>query len=192
MSVTRVLFGVLLAGAVVHGSGSWQVDGGDVVVVCPLTVGGSFEAKTRSLSGSLTAGDGGSFEGALTVDLSSLDTGIGLRNTHLRERYLEVQRGEGFSHARLTEVVLESAGAAVDGGGSGFTASFTVHGVTRPVRGTATLTRRGEGMRVEAAFPVSLPAHEIPKPRYLGVGVRDDVEVRVAFTAASGSGTGQE
>ena len=33
---------------------AWRVGSGEVVVVCPLTVGGSFEATTRSLSGQLS------------------------------------------------------------------------------------------------------------------------------------------
>jgi hypothetical protein len=34
---------------------------------------------------------------------------------------------------------------------------------------------------VTASFPVNLPDYSIRKPRYLGVGVKDIVQVEVAF-----------
>ena len=38
-------------------------------------------------------------------------------------------------------------------------------------------------MKVDATFPVQLPDFGIPEPRYLGVGVRDQVQVRARFVA---------
>jgi hypothetical protein len=35
-----------------------------------------------------------------------------------------------------------------------------------------------------ASFPVNLPDYNIPEPRYLGVRVKDTVQVEVAFTTA--------
>src|SRR6186713_2066441 len=69
---------------------TWRVTGGTVTVTCPVTVGGSFDAKTASLDGQLSVDPSrpAALAGDLAVDLSSLDTGIDLRNTHLRERYL--------------------------------------------------------------------------------------------------------
>jgi polyisoprenoid-binding protein YceI len=184
IAAALTVMAVLTAGAAAQAP-AWRVDAGEVTVVCPLTIGGSFEAKTRSLAGRLSESSSNpdALDGTLRVDLATLDTGIGLRNSHLRDRYLEVRRGEGFTHAVLSDIVL---GAAVRtaAGRTRFTGSLTVHGVSRPVEGTAVLTPAGGAMRVEATFPVRLPDHEIPKPRYLGVGVEDDVRVTVTFTAA--------
>ena len=57
----------------------------------------------------MTTGTSGSphFDGNLTVDLRTLDTGIGLRNDHLRDHYLEVDKGPGFDKAILSEIVLQ-------------------------------------------------------------------------------------
>ena len=81
---------------------------GDVRVICPMTIGGSFEAKTAALTGSVIVGANGSrrLEGSLAVDLRTLDTGIGLRNEHLREKYLEVNKGTGFDTATLSAIDL--------------------------------------------------------------------------------------
>ena len=46
------------------------------------------------------------------------------------------------------------------------------------------MRRRDGQMQVEATFSISLDAFDIPPPRYLGVGVRDTVEITVTFDAA--------
>jgi hypothetical protein len=181
---------VMLCGAVpaLLAQGGWSIASGDVTVVCPLTVGGSFEAKSSAVAGRLTTDSSqpGRLLGALTVDLATLDTGIGLRNSHMRDNYLEVGRGEGFSRAVLKDIAVGGDVATVSGQTS-FTATLLVHGVERPVRGDARISRNAGRVRVEAGFPVVLADHEIAKPRYLGVGVRDQVQVRVRFEAVEGS-----
>ena len=191
----RVIAAMLLVTApALLAQAGWSIGSGDVTVVCPLTVGGSFEAKSSALAGRLTpdASQPGRLQGELTVDLATLDTGIALRNTHMRDNYLEVGRGEGFSRAVLKDIVL-AGDAATTSGATTFTATLLVHGVERPVRGDARLTRTGDRVRVEANFPVVPAEHEIAKPRYLGVGVRDQVQVKVRFEASPGSsGTGSD
>lgn len=171
----------------------WRVGAGEVVVTCPLTVGGSFEARTQSLAGQLApdAAQAGRLIGELSVDLDTLDTGIGLRNTHMREKYLETGRGDGFARAVLSDIVLRAPDVSTFSGSTTFTGVLLVHGTRKPVHGDARVTRHGGDIRVEATFPVSVPDFGVPRPRYLGVGVRDQVQVRVTFTAAAaGAATG--
>jgi len=162
---------------------AWQVARGDVRVVCPMTVGGSFEAKTSSLSGTLTltAPHPATFSGTLSVDLRSLDTGIGLRNEHLRGNYLEVGKGSGYEQAVLSDIRLD--GDAAVQGRTGFSGKLQLHGTTRDVKGQAEVHRDGSSVRVDASFPVSVSDYGIPKPQYLGVGVRNEVQVKVSLVA---------
>lgn len=169
---------------------SWTVTDGDVRVRCRLTVGGAFDAVTTSLSGTLrsSAPDAGSFSGDLRVDLATLDTGIGLRNAHLREDYLEVERGREFRHAVLSDLVLEEPFPAGAGRSrTRFLGALSLRGVRLEVAGEAELRRRDGRVRVEAEFPLSLEAFGVPPPRYLGIGVRDVVEVTVEFDATTGA-----
>ena len=166
---------------------AWTVSSGDVRVRCRMTVGGSFDAITSSLVGTLRAGPPGTIgiDGELRVDLAALDTGIGLRNDHLRGSYLEVERGPAFRHAVLSGVALREP--LPDGDGrheTAFTGTLVLHGVEREVEGEAALRRRDGRLRVEATLSLSLEAFDIPPPRYLGVGVRDEVRVTVAFDAS--------
>ena len=163
---------------------SWSVVRGDVRVVCPMTVGGSFEARTGAIRGTVTLGaPGAALGGDLSVDLATLDTGIGLRNEHLRDKYLEVGRGQGFDRAVLSEIRLGAADPRGFEGKTTFTGTFRLHGAAKPIAGQATIRREGEAVRVEASFPVTVPAFGIEKPRYLGVGIRDQVNVTVSLVA---------
>lgn len=163
---------------------SWQVARGDVRVVCPMTVGGSFEAKTSALTGTLvlTAARPAAFSGTLAVDLRSLDSGIGLRNEHLRDNYLEVGKGDGYQQAVLSDLRLEGDAATVQGR-TGFSGRLRLHGTTREVKGQADVHRDGGSVRVDASFPVTISDYGIPKPQYLGVGVRNEVQVKVSLVA---------
>jgi polyisoprenoid-binding protein YceI len=175
-----------LAGTTVLTAATWRVDQADVRVVCPMTIGGSFEAKTTALSGTVTAGAEGvrTLDGSLAVDLRTLDTGIGLRNTHLREKYLEVDRGQGFDTATLSRITLDGFNPTAPEGKGSFSGSLTVHGVTQTVTGPVDVRQTGAGLRVKATFPVLLTDYSIPKPRYLGIGVKDTVQVEVAFAVS--------
>jgi polyisoprenoid-binding protein YceI len=165
-------------------AGSLRVTQGDVSVKCPMTIGGSFDAKTNALSGTITASAAqpSSLEGSLAVDLRTIDTGISLRNDHLREKYLEVERGAGYDKAVLSAIALKGLNPDAPEGKGSFTGSLTLHGVTKTVSGPVEVRKAGAGLRVKAAFPVNLPDYNIPEPRYLGVGVKNTVQVDVTFT----------
>lgn len=168
---------------------SWNLTSGNVRVRCRFTVGGSFDAATSAISGTLRqTGPEASYAGTLRVDLVPLDTGIELRNNHLRETYLEVARGERFRHAALTGIEL-AVPLPPDAARhkTPFSGTLSLHGVERAIAGKAELSRRDGRLHVQAAFSLSLKVFDIPPPRYLGVGVRDEVGILVTFDAVSGN-----
>ncbi len=168
-------------------AGPWSVGQAAVSINCPMTIGGSFDAKTAALSGSLTASPSRplALDGSLAVDLRTIDTGISLRNDHLREKYLEVDKGPGYDKAVLSEIELKGLSADTAEGKGSFTGAFTLHGVKKMVNGPVEVRKAGSGLRVRAAFPVNLPDYGIPEPRYLGVGVKNTVQVDVTFSTTS-------
>jgi polyisoprenoid-binding protein YceI len=168
---------------------AWRVVGGDVRVVCPMTVGGSFEAKTDAIQGTVSlAASGVVFGGDLSVDLRTLDTGINLRTEHLRATYLEVGRGPGFDRAVLSEIRLGDGDPRAVQGKTRFTGTLLLHGTKKPIAGQATVRQEGRSVRVAASFPVSVSAFGIEKPQYLGVGVTDQVNVTVSLVAEPAEG----
>jgi len=163
---------------------AYKVSGAEVVVVCPLTVGGSFEARTKSVSGEVTASaaDPGTVSGALRVDLQTLETGIAVRDRHMRENYLEVEKGPEFAVATFDKIRIEKLA-----GKSTFKGTLLLHGQRQEVTGVADLQQRDGRIRVQAQFPIKVSAFQIPKPTYLGVGVRDEIQIKVMLTVEPSS-----
>ncbi len=161
----------------------WNVTRGEIRIVCPLTVGGSFEGRSSSVSGALSgpSSNSSTFTGEIRLDLRTLDTGIELRNRHMRENYLEVTRAPGFESATLTDLNLPDLDRGRPSGKTRFTGQIEVHGVRKPVSGSADIRVSGNTARVEARFPLRIPDHEIAPPRYLGVGVRDEIQILVSL-----------
>lgn len=72
---------------------------------------------------------------------------------------------------------------APQGKGS-FAGSLTLHGVKKTVTGPVDVRQAAPGLRVKASFSVNLSDYNIPAPRYLGVGVKNTVQVEAAFAVA--------
>lgn len=180
MRTLTLLLLPLLAGTTPAAAQVYRVATGRVAAVCPLTVGGRFEATTDAVSGSATVVDGSAqVSGSFAVDLRTLTTGIGLRDRHLRENYLEVARGAGYERAALEHITLDAPHSATATGVVGFTGQFTLHGQTRPVGGTAEVVHKNGTLQVTVRFPLRIDAFQIPSPTYLGVGVSNDIAVEV-------------
>jgi polyisoprenoid-binding protein YceI len=167
---------------------AWRVSQGDVRVAVPLRPGGGFEAHTSSLGGTLTlaAHEPVALAGELVVDLTTIDTGIDLRNRHLREKYLEVAK-PGFDKAVLSEIRLPDAKGEAFEGRSGFSGTLRLHGVSHAVSGNAEIHHDGDSVRVSASFALTLTDFGVEPPQYMGVGVANRLGVKVSLTAAHGS-----
>ena len=179
---TAVLWTAIGVVGLANSSGAadtYKVSGAEVVVVCPLTVGGSFEARTKSVSGEVTAGaaEPGNLSGALRVDLQTLETGIAVRDRHMRDTYLEVEKGPEFAVATVDQIRVDKLD-----GKSTFKGTLLLHGQRQEVTGTADLQQRDGRIRVQAQFPIKVSSFQIPKPTYLGVGVRDEIQIKVVMT----------
>ena len=61
-----------------------------------------------------------------------------------------------------------------------------MHGVSRPIAGSAEIQRAGRRVRVTASFPLALTDFGIEPPQYMGVGVANRLSIKVTFTAARG------
>jgi polyisoprenoid-binding protein YceI len=162
---------------------NYRVAAAEVVIVCPLTIGGSFEARTKEVAGDLTppASKAGPVGGALRINLQTLETGIAVRDRHMKSTYLQVERGADFATATLSGIEIDSLE-----GKASFQAMLALHGQSRPVTGTAEVHSHDGRYRVDAQFMVHISDYEIPAPTYLAIGVRDELKVKVKLTIAPG------
>ena len=112
------------------------------------------------------------------VDLASLGTGIGLRNRHMRNNYLETDE---FPFASFTGRV-----ARLDEDGSGSyravtRGTFAIHGVEREREIECTATPQDSGLRVQCAFQVTLTDHSIRIPKLMFMKIDEVMEVDLDF-----------
>ena len=123
-------------------------------------------------------------EGKLRVGvaLSNRDTGISLRNKHMREKYLDVAK---FPRA---ELLVDRALLKLPADGSESTGTaigqMTIHGQTKPVTFQYSARRQGGVYAVAGSTRVNMKEFGVEVPTYLGVTVKPDVDVAVRFNAA--------
>ncbi len=175
---TLALSGALLVGATAVVAQAQLSAAGtpEVRFVAVGPVGMKIEGKTSDLK----VVDSGK---AITVDvpLSHLQTGIGLRDRHMRDKYLQVDK---YPDAKLTvqrsALRLPADGATLDADASG---KFTLHGHTKDVTFHYSAHRTGASYSVSGRVHVDMRDYGVEVPSYLGVTVKPGVAVNVRFNA---------
>lgn len=151
-------------------------DGGEIKI---LAIGRpSFikvEGKGAPATGEIKV-DQGIASAQIKFELNSLDTGIELRNQHMKEKYLEV--------AQHPEALLELDGLPIGTWSpqkpelkpTSFSGNLKLHGVTKLVQGTLEIAAGGI---VTATMKIKMSDFNIQIPTYMGITVADEVEVKV-------------
>jgi polyisoprenoid-binding protein YceI len=120
----------------------------------------------------------------VSVPLAGLKTGISLRDQHMREKYLEVQK---FPNAELTvsrgAIKFPAAGAEASADASG---TMKIHGQSKPVTFHYSVKRDGAKYAVSGTVRVNVKDFGIEIPSYLGVTVNPDISISVKFDATDG------
>ncbi|MEK6579614.1 MAG: YceI family protein [Bdellovibrionota bacterium] len=119
--------------------------------------------------------------GSFNFDLSTLETGMSLRDRHMKEKYLEIAK---FPKAELTIVKM-----AIPGPLSlpskfekiPFEGALKLHGVEVSVQGLASVERAGDYCNGTVTFSTKIPQYGIAPPSFAGIKVADDVDVQVVF-----------
>lgn len=127
-----------------------------------------------------------------SVPLAGIDTGIALRNEHMRDNFLETKQypNATFKLTKIQPVVLK-ANQKVTVNADG---DFTIHGVTVqktvPVEiyyvkkcADAMKMPGCDLLQIKAKFPVTLDAHKIKRPEAVFQKLASTVFVNVSATA---------
>lgn len=113
------------------------------------------------------------------VPMSTVDTGIGLRDDHMNNEFVQVAQ---FPNATLTltRADVKFPGATLGEQTSGTVKGvFNVHGKDVTIDVTYNLMRSKTGYRAKASFSFDASAHGIPIPSYLGVTVDPKMRAEV-------------
>jgi len=145
-----------------------------------------FDGKTRNIDGyvywdgdSLTAES--NYDGSelyFEVPLVTLRTGIGLRDRHMRENYLETDE---HPYASYKGVI---AGVEPDSAGGWIVHSegeLSIHGTTRNMQLDCRVTPHPGGFRVTSAFSVKLPDYQIEVPSLMFMKISEVIQLELVF-----------
>lgn len=117
---------------------------------------------------------GNAVTGDLQVPLDSFTTGMGVRDSHLKEKIFETKK---FDKATLKIVKLQLPDVkpgdykAVD-----FTAKLNFHGVEKDLAGKADLTLADSSIKFDATVEMNLTDYQVTPPEFMGMSVQDKVK----------------
>jgi polyisoprenoid-binding protein YceI len=147
-------------------------------------------AKGSAATGALQLNQG-AVSGNLEFDLTTLQSGISLRDEHMKEKYLEVGKYPKATLAIDKLAVPASFLASGTAATIPFEGTLTLHGVSKKVSGQADLSKVGSEMIALANFPLKLSDFKIDVPKYAGITVADEVKVNAEVHAAQNTKTVQ-
>lgn len=114
-------------------------------------------------------------ESKIVLNLEKLDTGISLRNRHLKEKYLEVDK---YPNATLTKIEAIKYAEQMKGLSeeTKFQGLLELHGVKKSIIGKYKIV---DGKKVIATFEIKLSDYGIEIPSFMGITVVDKVDIQV-------------
>ena len=112
------------------------------------------------------------------VDLSSLDTGIGLRNRHMRDNYLETDK---FRYATYKGTITNNDKISNNTFEVEVKGTMNIHGVTKNLNIYGTLTENNAGLRIVSQFNVNLLDYNIDVPQVMFLKISEIMDLRLDF-----------
>lgn len=144
------------------------------VIFNATAIGLKFQGKGEGPSGEVRLDKG--VIGTFKFKMDTLDTGIGLRNQHMKEKYLETAK---YPYGELAVEDVTGFKMEAPEGSFPFKGRLTIHNVAKPVTGTVQVQKVGEALKIKAEFDTKVSYFSIPLPAYAGVALKDDVKVVV-------------
>ncbi|AKU93165.1 YceI family protein [Vulgatibacter incomptus] len=144
--------------------------GSEVSFVAKIT-GGSFVAKTEKVSGSLAVDrEQKRISGTIVVQAGSFSSGLGMRDNHMRDKYLEAEKFE-----TLVFTAADQPFDPEEGKPSKVQGTLTVKGMSQPV----TVDVKLDAGTANATFQVDVTKFGIPQPSFAVVKMDPIVEATV-------------
>lgn len=115
-----------------------------------------------------------------TVALDGITTGIGLRDEHMKNKYLEIGKFPEatlkISELKIDKDFLKEKGIQKN---IPFKGKLKIHGSESDIEGTADIDSDDKNISIQAKTKTNITAHKIDVPSYLGIKVADEVEIKV-------------
>jgi len=140
-----------------------------------------FEGTTNKSDGYIALPDASNLYNAevyFEVDLNSVDTGIGLRNRHMRENYLHTDKYPFTSFKGKISEVKKVSDSEYDVKVNG---DMSIHGVTKNKLISGKINFKSAGMSVNSKFTVKLTDYKIEVPQLMFVKISEEIKLELYF-----------
>lgn len=139
------------------------------------------EGKGDGPEGEMSVIDQGktwALSGNLVLNLRSYDTGIALRDRHMKEKYLEVEKFE-TAVLKINQLEIDKAILLNDAENKvAFMGTLDLHGVSKTVQGDLFIKKVNAKIQVHSNFQIKLSDFNINVPNFAGIRVADSVEIK--------------
>lgn len=140
-----------------------------------------FEGTTQSIDGYMTAPSIDKLKGSelyFEVDLNTVDTGIGLRNRHMREDYLHTDKWRFTSYkGKIISAKKKGDGYLVEVDGE-----LSIHGVKHEKKIQGYIKKSdGNKLNISSEFDIKLGDYDIEVPQLMFFKLSQDIELVVNF-----------
>lgn len=112
------------------------------------------------------------------VDLRTLDTGIGLRNRHMRDNYLETDK---YPYASFKGIITQRAEKDENSFELKVHGEMQIHGVSKEMELTGIMQKYGDDLKIISRFEVKLSDHNINIPRFMFLKIDETMKIELEF-----------
>ncbi len=141
----------------------------------------SFEGVTNQIDGymywegeSLTNKSQLYFE----VNLDALDTGIGLRNRHMKENYLETFR---YPYAQFNGKIIKEDAESNNKSKVTVDGEMFIHGVAKKLTISGTIEKNKPSYRIQSEFTIKLSDYKIEVPSLMFMRISEEIKLVLDF-----------
>ncbi len=141
-----------------------------------------FEGVTDNIDGYMLFDDGDNLAANSSIyfetDLRTLDTGIGLRNRHMRENYLETDK---YPFAKYKGKIVKAEKMPSGEYEVETEGEMTIHGVTKSLKAKGTIIDQGDGLKIKTNFTVKLSDYNIDIPQLMFMKINEVMQLELIF-----------
>lgn len=137
---------------------------------------------TNQLDGGFTFQDG-ILSGEAVLKLETLETGIKLRDEHMKNKYLQISQYP-LAKLRLKQLVIkQGAGGEISLKEMPFEGELELHGVTKPIQGVLSLQGDKNRLSIASLFKIKSTDFQIDTPKFAGITLASDIDLKIEAIA---------
>jgi polyisoprenoid-binding protein YceI len=120
--------------------------------------------------------------GNFSFDLNSLKTGIDMRDSHMKEKYLEVEKFPNASFSIDSLNISENILKNVEKKALAFSGKLNLHGKEHSIVGITDIKLDKDQLKIFAKFKIKSSDFSIEVPSFAGITVGDEISIEVDLT----------